>query len=396
MERALLSQLHPLVEVARRELARVDTEDVPVRLKRIARRSDRKLPPPFARVILEVLEADAVFRDAVRERCCDEGVKDELLLAYLEDPDQAREGLLARVSSAREQNAGELAQKSDRQIRELKAQLVRAKKRVVEVRASRDGEIRRVRDRGEDERVRSEERIRELATTLSQKECRIRELEEDVLSLQGNVLESVARAERILERTRRQSVDKGLVPRTIERQGESPTDPLVFAEWLDAVERTARPFRDRSVTEMAPEPLVPLTIPPGIAPDSSEVLQALLDQTPRRVIIDGYNVAGVLHGAHFSTRDARDDVVRRADRIARRSSADVIVVFDGSDEEGRSYFRSPEGVSVRFSRGETADDAIVELVTANPSRTVVVSNDREVRSRCAFDGCVAIWATAFV
>jgi len=74
----------------------------------------------------------------------------------------------------------------------------------------------------------------------------------------------------------------------------------------------------------------------------------------------------------------------------------VIVVFDGPDEDGRDGFRSSEGVSVRFSRGEEADDTIVDLVHTDPYRTVVVTNDRELRDRCSIDGCVPVWASAFV
>ena len=162
------------------------------------------------------------------------------------------------------------------------------------------------------------------------------------------------------------------------------------------VERTARPFRTKDLSIGSPEVLDPLRVPAGISPESSSTLTSLIEQFPVRFIIDGYNVAGEIHGERFATREARDDVVSRAGRLARSSDAEVVVVFDGPDEDGRKSFRSSPGVSVRFSRGEQADDTIVDLVHAEPLRNVVVTNDRELRDRCTIEGCVPVWATAFV
>jgi predicted RNA-binding protein with PIN domain len=121
-----------------------------------------------------------------------------------------------------------------------------------------------------------------------------------------------------------------------------------------------------------------------------------LEQRPDRFILDGYNIAGEIHNAEFSTRSARDDVVHRAGRLARCTEAEVLVVFDGQDDQASSGFRTSEGVIVRFSRGEKADDVIVALVAGDAMRTVVVTNDRELRDRCTATDCVPIWSTAFV
>lgn len=396
VEKAILGELRPVIESARRELARMELEDVPPNLRRVARRSDRILPLPFARSVVEELESNEEFRGAVAKRFIAGDHHDDLLVEYLTDPGSVRIQLSDRAARTTNRGTVDRLLRAERRVVALSEQLVDAKNRVLEVRESHAAELRRTRDFGEKARRRADERNRDLSMTVSRRDDRIAELEAVVLGLERDVLDVEAKARRRDERARRQATALEATSQLATRQDTSPSDPLAFAEWLDAAERTSRPFRRRVVSGSEPTTLPSLRVPHGVVPDSREALASLIEQNPRRVVIDGYNVAGVIHGAGFSTRDARDDVIRRASQLARKTPAEIVVVFDGSDDEGRAGFRSPDGVTVRFSRGETADDAIVELVRADPSRTVVVTNDQEVWARCAFDGCVTIWSTAFI
>jgi len=196
------------------------------------------------------------------------------------------------------------------------------------------------------------------------------------------------------ERVRRRGESPS--PSSRVRTDETTSDPLELARWLDDIEHRVRPFREASPVAGQRREHEPLTIGSGTAPDSGAALQSLIEQRPRRFILDGYNIGGEIDKSNFSTRPARDDVVRKAEILARATDAQIVVVFDGPDDHGRSGFRSAEGVSVRFSKGEKADDVIAGLVAADSYRAVVVTNDRELRGRCAVDGCVQIWSTAFL
>lgn len=180
------------------------------------------------------------------------------------------------------------------------------------------------------------------------------------------------------------------------RGDATPADPLELARWLDTLERRVRPFRTREAPEGVEEVLESLRIEHGVTPDSGDALESLISQRPRRFILDGYNIGGEIDASNFSTRLARDNVIARAERLSRSTDAEVLIVFDGPDDDGRTGFRSSAGVVVRFSRGDKADDVIADLVATDPHRVVVVSNDRDLRRRCAVDGCITIWSTAFL
>jgi predicted RNA-binding protein with PIN domain len=100
-----------------------------------------------------------------------------------------------------------------------------------------------------------------------------------------------------------------------------------------------------------------------------------------RYLIDGYNVT------------MADDATKRLDRDAQRLAlirrltvrgrdllgpGPVTIVFDGG------VLRQDEShgdVQVRFSGNESADDVIVRLAVAERGEVVVVTSDRELRSR---------------
>lgn len=385
-----------MVETARLELADMDSDRIPARLRKVAGRSDRELPAPFARSILEELETNDEFRAAVADRFVADGEPDELLAEYLTDPASALGGLDERAAGRSRRSADARLAHTEKRAETLSEQLAEAKRRITEMRRTHSKELRRARAADETGRAGTQRRNRDLTRQVAQQDLRIEVLEDEVRELRDRLAERDTRLERSVGPSQRQPGAQTSDAEKAARGNPTPGDPLAYAAWLDSIERTARPFRPRSAVpgdEGTPDPL---EIPPGIAPDSGAAVVSLITQVPRRFIIDGYNVAGAIRESDFSTRQARDDVIHRAGRLARNTPADVIVVFDSANEDGRRSFSSVHGVSVRFSGGQSADDAMVELVLAEPSRTVVVSNDREVRARCSVDGCIPIWSTAFI
>ena len=62
MDKRSLAMLNPVVESAREELADIEQDDVPASLRKAARSSARRLPPPLARSIVQELTRSESFR----------------------------------------------------------------------------------------------------------------------------------------------------------------------------------------------------------------------------------------------------------------------------------------------------------------------------------------------
>lgn len=80
------------------------------------------------------------------------------------------------------------------------------------------------------------------------------------------------------------------------------------------------------------------------------------------------------------------------------SANNRVTVFFDSREMIFSPAEMHAGIEVRFSKGKTADDAIVDYVeeNANPKQIVLVSNDRGLRQRIQGTGAKSIGVTEFL
>jgi len=394
-DKPILDMLRPVIESTRRELADMEAEDIPAGLRKVAKSSARRLPPPFARSVVQELIDNEPLRDATRVGLESRESIDADLVAFLDDPVVGLERIAARVDRESELAAGNDLESAKQQIAILTDQLDEAKRRLAAARSEHTTELAVVRKSFSVGQRRIKTRNVELREIVEVQRSEIRSLTKRVAGLHDEVSEMETRLEAATARVRRRSEANISNGRALKADA-TPADPLEFARWLDVVERNVRPFRARSGAEHVPAESHPLHVPPGVAPDSGPALASLIEQSPTMIVIDGYNVAGAIHGDRFSTKVARDDVVARAGRLARSTTAQILVVFDGPDANGRAGFRSTAGVSVRFSRGDEADDVIAELVRAELGRTIVITNDRELRDRCTIEGCVPVWATAFV
>ncbi|GMQ93111.1 MAG: hypothetical protein BMS9Abin12_0588 [Acidimicrobiia bacterium] len=394
-DKPTLDFLLPVIESTRRELADMEPDDIPAGLRKVAKSSARSLPPPFARSVVQELIDNEPLRDATRVRLESLVSIDADLVTFLDDPVVGLETIAGRVHRENELAADNDLVSANQQIAILNDQLAEAKRRLADTRSEHTRELRETRKSLSDGQKRIKARNGELREIVEVQRSEIRSLTEKVAGLHSDVSEIGTRLEAATVRVRRRSEANISNGRAL-RADTTPADPLEFARWLDVIERNARPFRARSGVEHVPAESLPLRVPPGVAPDSGPALASLIEQSPTRIVIDGYNVAGAIHGERFSTRDARDDVVGRAGRLARSTTAEILVVFDGPDADGSTGFQSTAGVSVRFSRGDEADDVIADLVRTERGRTIVITNDRELRDRCTIEGCVPVWATAFV
>jgi len=390
-----LAVLDPIVEAAREVLADMERDDIPAGLRKVARSSARTLPPPFARSVVQELARSDSFRAAVAQQYGSGTSTTDDLIEFLDDPEGGMERIARRGDASRE-----VAEQSDlvtanRRIADLDDRLAEARRRTAALRTRHVHELDAARSSVTDGQIRAKARIERLNTSVSEKQAEIDDLKDVIRRLSEDLAMTEGRLGAAIERSRRRNeAASRSAPES--RSDATPSDPLEMARWIDRVEKNARPYRENGDTDADREALGKLSVEPGVAPDSGSALVSLIEQRPRRFILDGYNIGGEISAEGFSTRSARDDVIRRAGRLARSTEAEVLVVFDGPDDEGRAGFRSSAGVLVRFSRGEEADDVIAALAASDPNRTVVVTNDRDLRDRCTIDGCVPIWSTAFL
>jgi predicted RNA-binding protein with PIN domain len=108
-------------------------------------------------------------------------------------------------------------------------------------------------------------------------------------------------------------------------------------------------------------------------------------------IIDGYNTAR--HASFKSPGKINDtalalESVIRSKRLCGSGKNPVMLVFDGYPPNPQLKYE--QGMTIVFSRQQSADETIKKLVEAarNPKQIVVVSDDKEIRS--FVKGCGAI------
>ncbi|MFV2000281.1 MAG: NYN domain-containing protein [Acidimicrobiia bacterium] len=387
-----------VVEVARVELRHMDEEDLPSRLRKVAKSSARVLPAPFASSILKEIRRNEEFRNAVMRRWEDERVEDSIGLAYLNDPDGSQD-LVARTDLEREASQRENeAQMDALRIASLEEQLREAKRRLKDERDAHAEAIGGLGAQDEEKRKSLVRSKRAADAARDDVENQLETMQQTIRALRAQLADAEERAGRAKQREKRKP--SSTVEPKADQRPLPPSDPVAFAGWLDTVERIQRPYRDAHRLGSSTRDFEPFEIPDGLSPDDRQAVTALIAQHPRKVVIDGYNVAGLLSSGPLASASNRASVISKAERLASVSRARVIVVFDAegskSDDDSRTQFLSTGGVEVRFSTTESADDQIVDLILSDSQRSVVVTNDRELRDRCVVDGCVPVWSSAFV
>ena len=393
MKQQELSVLSNVIAVARRELADRDDDDIPARMRPVAKRSGGRLVLPLQRSLIKYIRTSETFRESVLERWEAEGLDDAVGLGFLEDPesgiDKVNEQAEARNLVALQTDLDRAAQT----IQTLESQIVEAKSRLTDASKQHREELAKHDDAAAISRVSLDKAVAGLNSRVEHLEAAqdthagvVRQLDAEIDDLTDKLDRSTARA-RKKARTDHVRVRQLIAP---------PSDPLEFAGWLDTVEKQQRSFRESrgNDADTAPhEP--PLRVPGGLQPDSRAALSAVIDQRPDVVYIDGYNVGAMLTD-HIGTAKSRTMVVSIADRLASAARGRVVVVFDAVGMEGRKRVPSPGRAEIRFSLTQIADDEIVEMIRANPSRAVVITSDRELSERCAAEGCATVWSEALV
>lgn len=190
---------------------------------------------------------------------------------------------------------------------------------------------------------------------------------------------------------------------------ERETETMRVRLLLDTVMDAAAGLRRELAlppSEMLPADTV-RAVEPGVDPgvagvgrsllgDDPTLLRRLLEVPRAHLIIDGYNVS--------KTAWPNAPLAQQRDRLARGVAAltggrqiEATLVFDGADLATAPPVTAPRGLRVLFSRaGVSADDAISDLVTAEPPGrpVIVVSSDREVASNVSAKGARSVSSLA--
>ncbi len=124
----------------------------------------------------------------------------------------------------------------------------------------------------------------------------------------------------------------------------------------------------------------------------------------QKIIIDGYNliyaIPGLLDSKTHNLEASREKLLAMVVAFARRRKADIIVVFDGVQDEIISLEESiARNVQVRFSPPhKKADTIILELIQAenNPRSCTVVSSDKAVSRGIKYWGSHSLSSEQFL
>jgi predicted RNA-binding protein with PIN domain len=117
-------------------------------------------------------------------------------------------------------------------------------------------------------------------------------------------------------------------------------------------------------------------------------------------LVDGYNFLFRISRSRGSLETRRESLIRELNDTADSQHLNLILIFDGEDTilpyPKRSHFHHIE--LVYTTKNQSADDYILEELTLskNPKQITVVTNDRELSSRCRLFKAQALTIDAFI
>lgn len=104
---------------------------------------------------------------------------------------------------------------------------------------------------------------------------------------------------------------------------------------------------------------------------------------------DGNNLIGQSAAASCADSSTRKAFLSALHSYHRSGGGKFLVYFDGDDLDRAA---APPGVSVRYSAPVSTDEAILLRLreVRNPSEVTVVTNDRELKTRCRNEGAAVL------
>ncbi|HJU80863.1 MAG TPA: hypothetical protein VJ796_03850 [Acidimicrobiia bacterium] len=375
------------VVATRRALRRLEEEEIPARVRVVAKRSG-KLPAPLASSLISELDRNEWLRKLALEELGDaDGVGSEMAsIEFL----RREPGWEDRLTALAKEAETAIAEESHRLISD---KLAAAKEEIQSLRR----QLRKTgRQTGQAPTKKAESadrelEIRKLRTTLrsTQKELAASEAARE--GLMSEVAQLQERLDTLLRRRSGRSA-----PPTTSAAGMR-RGPLDLARDLDArLHAWSLAPAGGPPPPPAPEkdPSRPPSIPIGVRPDTAGAIEWLLSYPrPLTVAVDGWNLAFQLKNP--PGRKERSQVEAAVGRLSHRSvgKRKLLVLFDSRFDVAGPYRGTHPHVEVRFPG--SADEALIELAETESS-LVVITSDRRVREEAGRLGAIGLWGEALV
>lgn len=382
------------LSAAHRVLRDLDPSNVPVRLRKVAASSAKRLPVPLEAALILAIDEHAWLRDKTLEALPDSaGPASRLYLERSTGWEAELERLESDVAAVAEDRTVDAL---NRQLEATISQRDQARAKARLLQSSLD-------------KLQLQQRIALAARRSEDKPTvesdgqlskRVVELELEVRSLSTQVEElstQLEEREQRLERSRADLLKARRVvpsPAALDSAGVS-IDPIGLAQTLDRIAVTARP--DARIGEM--ERVVELAsatglvLPLGVGPDSAAAFTYLLERTePTWVIVDGYNASFHVDAVGFATKVARSKVSAGLASLRNRAAGRmrVTVVWDSAEDSSDGPVEG--GIEHKFV--PDADEEVRRLSREGTGDVVVISTDREVHAGVAA-GTLVLWSEAF-
>ena len=397
--------LRHVVEVARRTLRDMEWRDVPRSMHRVAQSTGRRLPAPLERLLLNEIDGDEWLRDQVAGEFSGSQESDDpherAAAFFLLRPDGWEDRLEGIRRDHRDAWNSDRIKRHERRISELESDLKKLKGDARQARREAE-EARREADRRE-ERAWEEARSRvepELIETCDRLRRANRRLSVELEETRAELEEAgrrLAEARRDLERERR--IEHAPPARSGTLNVWADMDAVEAARQLDEVVRAFFPGPDLVVMEPVPGDDEPLVLPAGVAPDSRQAVEWLIElERPFALLVDGYNVTAKMYPPdRFSRPEIRDRLQNDLAELKLRAkgSPRITVVWDSARAIDTSARTLANGIEVRYTReGWKADDELIGLAGGLGASAVVCSSDREVREGAQRAGSLGLWSEA--
>ena len=383
--------LQAAIAATRQALRRLEEDEIPARVRAVAKRSG-KLPAPLASSLIAELDRNGWLREiALEELEADrlDTEKGEASVEFL----RREAGWEERLAALAEETQSRLDEKSwhrleqeleaaRREVESLRRQLRRAG-RLAGQAAQAKKEPEPTASGGRD--------LQKLRATLSSTEKALAVSEAARQELLTEIRQLQERVETLLRR-RPDKASPRPAPAGGMRRG-----PIELARDLDArlhalsvpPGRTAPP---PSFPEA--EPSGPPSIPTGVRPDTAAAIEWLLSYPqPLTVAVDGWNLAFQLKNP--PGRKERGLLEAAVGRLSHRSAGKrrLLVLFDSRFDVTGTYPGTHPEVEVQFPA--SADEALIKLAGEVPS-LVVITSDRRVREEASRAGAIGLWGEALV
>lgn len=391
--------LKDAIKAGRDALRRMDEDDVPAKLRKVAGYQGGKLPAPLTRALIVFLDDEDWLRDKSREELPDPDRGEDASSLFLLRPDGWEFELGRRVETTAVKRAADRASDLNSQIAaaeareaEAKSRLRDAKRQIRQLKKQRQSEVEAVRSQLRE--LRESDRVEE-----DQHARAVTDLEEARRRAEEAHRQEAEEAEALKHQLQKAEDQRAMVEKRLQSGATTwgSGDPIALARHLDTLVRTVE--ADPALLEYTrPSAEREWKLPPGARPDERNAVDWLLRQPhPYTLLVDGYNVTFQLSGGPDGA--ARDRLNEELSRLKLRSMTpvNVVVVYDSRLNPEVETGTGPGGIWLRFTRDSlSADDELRRLAAESEDPVVVVSSDREVREGSEQHGAIALWSEALV